>query len=54
MNPEPNTLPMLARDITVNFDNGTAEVGSAEFRFGWKNNSTYDRAVLGSASIRGC
>ena len=48
VNPEPYTLPMLARDMTVAFDGGTATIGISEFRFGWKNNNVYDNFVIGS------
>lgn len=48
VNPEPNTLPMLVRDATITFDGGSAEIGISELRFGWRNNSNYDRHVSGS------
>lgn len=48
INPEPGTLPMLARDMTLVFQNGSAEIGVSAFKFGWKNNNTYTRTVDGA------
>jgi hypothetical protein len=48
---EPNVRPMLLRDMTVIFDGGSAEVGVDAFRFGFKNNNTYDRQVAGQCVV---